>query len=122
MTDVKDHGEAAPRTRDEPDFSCDPEAQPPVGPAYAASLAADQARLTQALRDVRHLLPPEGVPKWSRPISLPLPHGGFPGRPENPVSTRHQRVLIIWADWTVFNRNSNFLQLRPPTLKDPKHA
>lgn len=61
MPDAKNHGEAGPRTRDEQDFSCDTEARSPEGCACTSSLAADHARVTQALRDVRHLLPPEGV-------------------------------------------------------------
>ena len=61
MPDAKNHGEAEPRTRDEQDFSCDTESRSPEGGAYTSGLAADHARVTHALRDVRHLLPPEGV-------------------------------------------------------------
>ena len=63
MPDAKNHGEAAPRWRDEQDFSCDTEAPPPQGRAraYTPSLEADYACVMQALRDVRHMLPPEGV-------------------------------------------------------------
>lgn len=61
MPDAKDYVDEAPRMRDEQDFPCDTEAPPPQEPIYATSLAADRARLAQALRDVRHLLPPEGV-------------------------------------------------------------
>ena len=61
MADAKNHGDEAPRTRDDPDFSCGAEARPPAGRDYTPSLAAEHARFMQALRDVRHLLPPEGV-------------------------------------------------------------
>ena len=61
MPDAKNHREAEPKTRDEQDFSGDTEVRSPEGCAYTSGLAADHARVTQALRDVRHLLPPEGV-------------------------------------------------------------
>ena len=63
MPDAKNHGEAARRSWDEQDFCCDTESPPLEGRAraYTPDLAADHARVTQALRDVRHMLPPEGV-------------------------------------------------------------
>jgi len=63
MPDAKNHVEAAPRLRDEQEFSCDSEELPLEGRAraYTPSLAADHARVSQALRDVRHMLPVEGV-------------------------------------------------------------
>lgn len=61
MNDAKDHGEPAARTRDEEDFARDPESQPSAVQLVPQSFAADHARLTQALRDVRHLLGPDGV-------------------------------------------------------------
>ncbi len=63
MTDAKNQGETVMRWRDEQDFSCDIEAWPPEGHgrACAPSPATNYALVTQALRDVRHLLPPEGV-------------------------------------------------------------
>jgi hypothetical protein len=61
MPYAKNHGMEERRTRDEQDLSCDTEARSPEGCAYTSRLAADHARVTQALRDVRHLLPPEGV-------------------------------------------------------------
>jgi hypothetical protein len=41
--------------------SWDTEEPLPEEHAVTHGLAADHARITQALRDVRHLLPPEGV-------------------------------------------------------------
>lgn len=61
MPEAKYYGEAAPRARDEQDFSSDPEARPPEALVHTLSRVTDLARLIQALRDVRHLLPPEGV-------------------------------------------------------------
>ena len=61
MSDAKSHGETAQRTRDEQELSCDTDVPSSVGEGHNCDLAADYARLAQALRDVRHLLPPEGV-------------------------------------------------------------
>jgi hypothetical protein len=61
MPDAKNHDEAAPRMRDDQELSSDAETRLLEGHAYTPSLAADHARVIQALRDVRHLLPPEGV-------------------------------------------------------------
>jgi hypothetical protein len=61
MSNAKNYGEVEPKTWEEQDFSCEKEAGFPEGWADTCSVAADHARVTQALRDLRHLLPPEGV-------------------------------------------------------------
>jgi hypothetical protein len=61
MSNAKNFGKAQPRTRDEQDVYFDTEAGSPHGCADTCSVAADHARVKQALRDLRHLLPPAGV-------------------------------------------------------------
>jgi hypothetical protein len=61
MSDAKNHGESAPKMRDDQELSCDAEARLLEGHDYTPSLAAEHARAVQGLRDVRHLLPPDGV-------------------------------------------------------------
>jgi hypothetical protein len=61
MSNAKNYGEAEPKTWEEQDFSCEAEAGFPQGWADTSSVAADRARVMQALRDLRHRLPPEGV-------------------------------------------------------------
>src|SRR5579871_6215841 len=61
MADAKNHGESAARARDEQDLAGDLESGGPQRHAISPAGAPEHARVVQALRDVRHLLPPEGV-------------------------------------------------------------
>jgi len=73
MSDVKSAGAAAARTREEQDARSDSEGHANQVRPHIRDLAADYARVAQALRDVRHLLPPEGVAM----VDAALGHAAF---------------------------------------------